>query len=400
MSSPNRSLAPGLPSSSSVEWRVPLSALECSEEEVRAISRVVRSGWWTKGPVTRRMEQEFADFLGVDHVVAVSNGTAALHLAFLALGLAPGEEVLTPSLNFVAAANMILHTGGVPRFVDVASPETPLVCTSSLERALGPRTRGICVMHYAGYPCEMDAIMEFARKHGLWVVEDAAHAPGACWKGIPCGTWGDVGCFSLFGNKNLTCGEGGLLVTRRADLAAKVRSLHSHGMDSLTWDRFRGHQFSYDVAEPGFNYRMDDLRASLARVQLHSLERANHLRAERAQWYRELLGGDPRWSLPFAGHEGLSACHLFVLVLAEDTPRSRLMSLLKDRGIQTSIHYPPVHKFKFYRNLLPAQTGLEVTEDLGRRLVSLPLYPGLSHSQVRLVTESLRDAIDLVQAET
>jgi dTDP-4-amino-4,6-dideoxygalactose transaminase len=345
------------------------------------------------------LEQEFADYLGVNHAVAVTNGTAALHLAYLALGLSPGEEVLTPALNFVASANTILHAGGTPRFVDVLSPQNPLVCVGNLECALTPRTRGICVMHYAGYPCEMDVIMEFAHRHSLWVVEDAAHAPGASWKGIPCGAWGDIGCFSFFGNKNLTCGEGGLLATRRADLATKVRSLHSHGMDSLTWDRFRGHQFSYDVTAAGFNYRMDDLRASVARVQLHSLEKANRLRVERVTWYRDLLGADERWTIPFQDHPGLSACHLLVVVLAENISRSRVMSGLRDLGIQTSIHYPPVHQFSFYRNLIAAPANLKITEELGRMLVSLPLYPSLTRKQVELVTESFRRAVDRAQTE-
>jgi dTDP-4-amino-4,6-dideoxygalactose transaminase len=377
-----------------------LSVPRFTDAEVRAITEVVRSGWWTKGPVTRRLEQEFAGYLGVDHALAVSSGTAALHLAFLALGLSSGEEVLTPSLSFVASANTILHAGGVPRFVDVSSPQNPLVSVRDLERAVGPKTRGICVMHYAGYPCEMDAIMEFARSHGLWVVEDAAHAPGAAWKGVPCGTWGDIGCFSLFGNKNLTCGEGGFVVTRHSDLAAKLRVLHSHGMDSLTWDRFRGHRFSYDVTAAGFNYRMDDLRAALALVQLGCLEEANRLRTERVAQYRELLGDDSRWIIPFQGHQGISASHLFVVVLAEGIPREGVMSALKERGIQTSIHYPPTHLFSFYRSCFPVPSGLEITEDLGRRLLSLPLYADLTREEVEMVSESFRAAVDCARVGT
>jgi dTDP-4-amino-4,6-dideoxygalactose transaminase len=394
MSLPSRSFAPGPVSSSSADWRVSLSVPSFSEAEVQAITEVVRSAWWTKGPVTRRLERDFAGYLRIDHALAVSSGTAALHLAFLALGLSPGDEVLVPSLNFVASANMILHAGGVPRFVDVCSPQTPLVDVGKLNRALGPRTRGICVMHYAGYPCEMDAIMEFARMHNLWVVEDAAHAPGAAWKGVPCGTWGDIGCFSLFGNKNLTCGEGGFVVSRDPDLVAKLRNLHSHGMDSLTWDRFHGNQLSYDVTAAGFNYRMDDLRAALASVQLRSLENTNRLRRERVALYRELLDGDSRWTIPFRGHPGTSACHLFVIVLAEGIPRERVMTVLKAHGIQSSIHYPPTHQFRFYRSRLPLSSGLEVTEDLGRRLISLPLYPDLTLEEVELVGECFKTAVD------
>ncbi len=245
------------------------------------------------------LESEFAEYVGVPHAIAVSSGTAALHLAFATLGLAPGDEVLTPSLTFVAAANCIIHAGGVPRFVDVNSLDQPLTAPETLERAITPRTRGICVMHYGGYPCSMDAVIEIARRHGLWVVEDSAHAPGAKWKGRRCGAWGDAGCFSFFGNKNLTCGEGGMITTASDELAQKIKYLRSHGMSSLTWDRYQGHQFSYDVLQAGFNYRMDDLRAAILRVQLSALEESNRRREQRVAWYRELLASESRWLLPF-----------------------------------------------------------------------------------------------------
>ncbi len=399
MSLPNRSFPRGSLNSSSVEWRVPLSDICFTSEEERAIADVVRSGWWTYGPVARKLEEEYAATLGIENAVAVASGTAALHLAFLALGMSPGDEVLTPSLNFVAAANMIVHSGGVPRFVDVESVQSPLAAVKNFERSLSDKTRGICVMHYGGYPGEMDAVMEFARRHGLWVVEDAAHALGSYWKDVPCGSWGDVGCFSFFGNKNITSGEGGFAVTKRADLADKLRSLRSHGMDSLTWDRYRGHQFSYDVTTAGFNYRLDDLRAAVLRVQLRSLEAVNRLRRERVSWYQNLLGSDSRWSIPFQGYPGISSGHLFVVVLAEGISRSRVMSHLKNRGIQSSIHYPPVHLFQFYRNLLPLPADLRITEALGRRLVTLPLYPGLQRGQVQLVSETFKEAVDLASAE-
>jgi dTDP-4-amino-4,6-dideoxygalactose transaminase len=250
------------------------------------------------------------------------------------------------------------------------------------------------VMHYGGYPCAMNEIMDLARRRGLWVIEDAAHAPGGDWGGVRCGTWGDVGCFSFFGNKNITCGEGGMVVTQRDDIAAQLRSLRSHGMTSLTWDRFRGHQFSYDVMVPGFNYRMDDLRAALLSVQLQSLERLNDLRRERVNWYRKRLSGDPGWILPFEGYEGgRSACHLAVVVLDPGISREQVMSKMMSRGIQTSIHYPPIHQFTFFRKVLGESSDLKITEDLGRRLITLPLYPDKTLKDVSLVCSALRDAV-------
>ncbi len=392
MRSRNISLAPAFSTGS--EWKVPLSRLSFSHEDERALTDTLRSGWWTYGPVSRGLETQFADFVGVRHALAVSSGTAALHLACLALGVEKGDEVVTPSLTFVAAANVLLHAGAHLRFADVQSLERPFVSAETIERALTPGTRGLCVMHYGGFPCAMDEIMDLAKARGLWVIEDAAHSPGAAWRGIRCGAWGDVGCFSFFGNKNITCAEGGMVVTRSDEIAERLRALRSHGMTSLTWDRYRGHQFSYDVTIPGFNYRMDDLRAALLSVQLLSLERVNRLRKERIGWYRELLSGDSHWIIPFVGYEGQPAYHLFAIVLDEGISRNTVMSKMMQRGIQTSIHYPPVHQFTFFRKLLPGSSDLMVTEALGKRLLTLPLFPGLTREEVELVCAALRESVD------
>jgi dTDP-4-amino-4,6-dideoxygalactose transaminase len=388
MSLPSRSIS--REQSSTFEWRVPLSAPDFTEEEAEAIAGTVRSGWWTSGPMTRLLEEEFAAAFGARHAVALASGTAALHLAFKAPELPHEGEVLTPSLTFVAAANSVLHAGGVPRFADVVSLRSPIVSAETLARAITPRTRGICVMHYGGFPCDMPPILELARARGLWIVEDAAHAPGGSSGGVPCGRWGDISCFSFFGNKNLTCAEGGMALTDRDDLADRLRALRSHGMTSLTWDRYRGHSHSYDVIAPGFNYRLDDLRASLLRIQLRSLARLNGLREERAIWYRQRLSGDPRWIIPFDGHAGISAHHLFVLVLSGSIDRLGVMDSLRREGIQSSIHYPPIHQFSFYRNLGLTGTGLENTEALGNRLLTLPLYPSMTLTQVDLVCDVLQ----------
>ncbi len=393
MSLPSRKFSLAAPTSATSEWKVPLSRLCFSDEEERALIEVLRSGWWTYGPVARRVESEFAEYLGVRHALAVSSGTAALHLACAALGTSAGDEVVTPSLTFVAAANVILHSGAVPHFADIHSLNMPLVTAETVERSLTPRTRGICAMHYGGYACAMDEIMNLAVRRGLWVIEDAAHAPGASCAGKRCGAWADVGCFSFFGNKNLTCAEGGLVVTQRDDIAGKLKSLRSHGMTSLTWDRYRGHQFSYDVTTPGFNYRIDDLRAALLGTQLRSLERLNRLRRERVGWYRELLDGDSRWTIPFEGCEENSACHLFVVVLEEGISRKEVMANMMRRGVQTSIHYPPIHEFTFFREILPDSSDLRVTEAIGKRLLTLPLFPDLTREDVELVCSALRESV-------
>jgi dTDP-4-amino-4,6-dideoxygalactose transaminase len=329
----------------------------------------------------------------VRHAIAVSSGTAALHLAFRALALTYGDEVVMPAFNFVAAANTVLQIGSTPRFADTDSIHEPVVSARTLDQAITPKTRGICVMHYGGYPCSMDSIMDLARSRNLWVVEDAAHAPGAAWKGIPCGRWGDISCFSFFGNKNISCAEGGMVTTENDALDKKLRLLRSHGMDSLTWDRVRGHSFSYDVAVAGLNCRLDDIRAALLRIQLRSLNRFNRLREERVQWYRQRLGNDSRWIIPFSDYPGTPAYHLFPVVLGKGIRRKDVMSYLKTKGIQSSIHYPPIHRFTYYQNLLPPQPDLKNTNDLGRRILSLPLFPDMSYEQVKCVCDCFRDAI-------
>jgi dTDP-4-amino-4,6-dideoxygalactose transaminase len=240
----------------------------------------------------------------------------------------------------------------------------------------------------------MDSIVDLAHRRGLWIVEDAAHAPGASWNGISCGRWGDIGCFSFFGNKNLTCAEGGLVVTENEDHAKKLRMLRSHGMDSLTWDRFRGHSFSYDVTAPGFNFRMDDLRAALLRAQLRNLDRWNCMRKVRVQWYRRLLGKHPRLTVLFDTHGGASAYHLMPVVLSSEISRPDVMTHLRSRGIQTSIHYPPIHQFTYYRGRTEC-AGLNHTEYLGRRILTLPLFPHMTYGQVKLVCNCLHDAVEM-----
>jgi dTDP-4-amino-4,6-dideoxygalactose transaminase len=380
--------------SPSPKWRVPLSEPSFTEDEVESVVQTLRSGWWTSGPQVNALEREFEKKFGVRHAIAVSNCTAALHLAFLAMNLKAGDEIITPSFTFIAAINMMSQISAVPQFADVDSLDNPLISAESIERVITRNTRGICVMHYGGYPCGMDSIVKLAKERNLWIVEDIAHAPGASLNGIPCGKWGDVGCFSFFGNKNLTCAEGGMVVTDNEELAQKIRLMRSHGMSSLTWDRFSGHSFSYDIQAPGYNYRMDDLRAAILRVQLRSLDRFNFLRKERVQWYRNLLGGDSRWMITFNEHKGESSYHLFTVVLSRNISRHKVMEVMRSNGIQTSIHYPPIHQFSCYRNQAQEPSALKWTNMLGQQSLTLPLYPGLTYEQVELVCKTFQEAVD------
>jgi dTDP-4-amino-4,6-dideoxygalactose transaminase len=378
-----------------MQYLIPLSDLDYGPEEENAVLDVLHSRWLTMGSVTQQFEAEFAEMTGVHHACAVSNCTHALHLACLALGIGPGDEVIVPSLTFVATANAVLYTGATVRFADILGPDELNISPGEIERLITPNTRAIIVMHYAGYPCKMPEIMGIARKYGLAVIEDAAHAPGAALAGRALGTWGDVGCFSFFSNKNIAAGEGGMLVTNRDDLAEKVRLMRSHGMTTLTWDRYRGHAHSYDVLALGFNYRLDEIRAALGLVQLRKLKENNRRREWITQRYRDgfsarLLSGI---KLPFLTCAGSSAYHLFPILLPHGIDRSAFMEFMRYKGVQTSIHYPPVHCFRYYQERYPGIT-LPVTEAIAAREVTLPLYPGLNENDIDYVLSVVEEAME------
>jgi dTDP-4-amino-4,6-dideoxygalactose transaminase len=258
--------------------RVPLSNLVIGEEELAAITEVYRSGWLTMGPRTAELERQFADYVGTRHAVAVSSGTAALHLICLAAGVGPGDEVVVPSLTFVATANAIKYTGATPVFADVRDLERPWLSADAVEAAIGERTKAIMAMSYGGHPGEIEALASLASSRDLVLLEDAAHGLGARVGGRRLGTFGLAAAFSFFSNKNLPVGEGGMVVTDDDEVAEQSRLLRSHGMTKGTWERFKGETMSYDVVGLGFNYRIDEPRATLASARLPRLDDANRRR--------------------------------------------------------------------------------------------------------------------------
>lgn len=378
-------------------WLVPLADLDYGPEEEQAVLSVMRSRWLTMGSVTQEFEAAFAGLTGAPYAYAVANATVALHLACSALELGPGDEVIVPALTFVATANAVLYTGATVRFADVCGPHDFTIAPASIEAAITPNTRAIIVMHYAGYPCRMQDILAIANRHRLAVIEDAAHAPGASLDGRPLGTWGDVGCFSFFSNKNLATGEGGMLITSNPALAEKIRLRRSHGMTSLTYDRHQGHAFSYDVVDLGFNYRLDELHAALGLAQIARLAAGNARRRELTRRYREALASLPL-DMPFEAPPGdstssvLPSCHIFPVLLPQGADRVAFMRALRDERIQSSIHYPPIHRFSYYRSRF-GEISLPVTEDIAAREVTLPLYPGMTLQSQDLVIDAVRRAI-------
>ncbi len=378
-----------------MEWRVPLADVKLGIEEENAVLEVLRSGWLTMGQVSQAFEQQLADFVGVKHAIAVNNATAALHLACLAAGLRPGDEVILPSLTFVATANAIRYTGATPVFADIESEDWLCLCPHAVRERITKKTKAIMVMHYAGFACDMPAIMRIAKEHGLAVIEDAAHAVGASLQGKALGTWGDVGCYSFFGNKNMTTAEGGMLVTNDDVLAEKARLLRSHGMTTLTWDRHQGHASSYDVVGLGYNYRIDEIRSAIGREQLKKLPAGNARRAYLVKRYRQLFGRHcPQLGLPFEEARGVSSQHIFPVLLPIGSDRAAFRESMKSKGIQTSFHYPPVHEFEIYREFVgnPEET-LYMTRLVASRQVTLPLFPGMTEAQQDLVVEAVSEAL-------
>jgi dTDP-4-amino-4,6-dideoxygalactose transaminase len=374
------------------EQRIPLSGLDYGPEEEAAVLEVLRSKWLSMGPQVQAFEQEFARYVGAEHAIAVANATSALHLALLALELGPGDEVIQPAINFVAAANMTVAAGATPVFGDIVSLEMPILDPAEVERRLTPRTKAVVVMYYGGYFGPTAELHAVCRSRGVALVEDACHAVGArCPElgGRMAGNLGEVACFSFFSNKNLATGEGGMVTTNCADLAERLRLLRSHGMTTLTWDRHRGHASTYDVRAHGYNYRLDELHAALGRVQLKKLAANNERRRRLVFTYRSCLEGLPGWTIPFAGDNGEGAYHLMVVVAPDDAARTRAAQALREARIQTSLHYPSIPSFTAFHG---SAEGLENSEPYGRRALTLPLFPTMTTAQVEEVCRALKDA--------
>ena len=366
-------------------WRITLADVVLDERERGAVDEVLRDGWLSMGPITERFEAEFSRYLGGGQSVAVTNGTAALHLAAVALGIGPGDEVICPTLTFVASAAAMLQAGATVRFADSSSLDDFSIDPAEIDRLVTERTKAVVVVHYGGFPADMDAIHAAAARHGLLVIEDAAHALGSELDGEPCGRLGDAGCFSFFPNTKMTTGEGGMVVFREEDAGAAARRLRSHAMTTLTWDRHRGHATGYDVVDLGFNYRIDEIRAALGSVQISRLDELNEARSKLADRYRDRLAGSA-FAVPSFGRRGRSAHHLAVVIASSPDERDRTRERLRQLRIQTSVHYPPVHRFSYYRD---QALELPRAEEIADRVVTLPLHPRLTDADVDLVCNAL-----------
>lgn len=371
-------------------WKIQLFNLNYNHLELEAVSSVLRDRWLTMGEKTRDFESAFSVFIGNNvKSVAVSNCTAALHMALIASGVKSGDEVIIPGLTFVADVNVVRLCGATPVLADSHSDKDWNVNAQTIERCITPRTKAVIIVHFAGYPCDMLSITNLCKSRNLKLIEDVAHAPGASINDRLCGSWGDFGCFSFFSNKNLSVGEGGMITTSNDIYYNKLQKLRSHGMTSLTLDRHKGRAITYDVTEPGLNYRMDEIRAALGLVQLGKLLDANNKRQFLTERYIKNLHGS-LISTPFThmteGHK--SAYHILPILLPSKWDRKCVIEYLKEIGIQTSIHYPPFWEFKAYSKMFK-KSDCPVVSKICECELTLPLFPTMTMEEVDFVTSSL-----------
>ena len=369
-------------------YKIPLFDLNFGEDEVQAVVNTIRSNWISTGPKCEEFENLFAEMLGVKYAITLANCTCALHLACVVLGIKDGDEVICPSLTFAASVNCIRYVNATPVFCDIKSLEHINIDADEIEKLVTPKTKAIIVVHMAGFPAEMGKIMEIAKRHNLSVIEDACHGPLSEYKGVKLGTIGDVGCFSFFSNKNISTGEGGMLVTSNDDIAKRVRLLRSHGMTTMSYQRAKGHATAYDVVDLGYNYRMDDLRAALGISQLHRLQKDIEKRARVRAWYLDALKNIDNIILPFAKNDEFVSNYIMPIVLKDSTAeyRDKLRDGLHSKGIQTSIHYPAVHRFTIYKQY---NAHLPNTDYVTENEITLPMYSKLTERDVQYIVESL-----------
>lgn len=367
---------------------IPFSKPFFSEEDIKEVNarveEILRSGWLTSGPIVKRFEKAYAEFVGAKHAVALNSCTAALHAALLVSGVKSGDEVVVPSNTFCATANAALYIGARPVFAD-SDPLTFNITPHEVQKRISRKTKAIIVVHLGGNPCDMKEIVEVAVDHNIPLIEDCAHAHGAKYKGVSCGTFGIAGCFSFYPSKIVTASEGGIVTTDEEALANRIRILRNHGRATFG---------PSEVVELGFNYRLSEVHAAIGITQLKHITRFLEVRNKLAEIYNEKLASI-KWIEPQRIRNGnLCSYYVYIVKLTDEAPVSRdvLMKKLSDRGIATSVLYHPVHLQPFYVKLFGYRKGeLPVAEELGEKSLALPLYNGMKADEVTRVIDAIKE---------
>lgn len=381
---------------------VPFHRPSIGDEEVREVVETLRSGWLTTGPRAARFEKEFREYVGAPYAVALNSATAGLHLALSALGVGPGDEVITTPMTFCATVQAILHVGATPVLADVCRDGN--IDPEQIERRISNRTRAIIPVHLAGLPCDMETIWPMARERGIHVIEDAAHAAGALYQGRPIGAGpsekgdgSDAVVFSFYATKNMTTGEGGMVACHRQPLADAIRMLALHGVSHDAWNRYADDgDWHYDVLAHGFKYNLSDIQAAIGIHQLHKLDESIQRRAAYARIYNDAFGGMDELELPPDNPQCRHAWHLYILRLnlhrlAID--RREFIRQLRERGVCASVHFIPIPFFRFFSRLHLPEHPCQRASNLYPRIVSLPLYPAMTEEQVRYVAATVQQIV-------
>ena len=366
---------------------IPLFRPTLDQREVKAVTAVLRSGWIGSGPKVEEFETKFARFVGAKYAVAVTSASSALQLAFQGVALEPGSEVISPSLTFIATNHAILLNNLTPVFCDV-DPDTFCADPADIATRITPQTRAVIVMHYGGHPVDLNPLVKLCRRHKLYLIEDCAHATGSYYRGKHVGTFGTLGCFSFAAIKNLTTGDGGMIVTDNRQLADRLRRLRWSGISKDTWRRAGAQKYSweYDVVAVSGKPQMNDIASAIGLVQLIKLNANNHTRYRLTHRYNQALKGLPWLKTPIIKPWAKSSHHNYVIKVASSI-RNKLVDHLTGRGITTSVHYLPSHHYRLYRRF---KTQLPVTEKVWREILLLPLFPTLTYPQQDQIITAIR----------
>lgn len=374
-------------------YKIPLFDLNFDSKEAKAVKRTLASKWISTGPKCLEFEKLFSEKIGNQFSLTTSSCTASLHMALIALNIKGEDEVIVPSLTFAATANVIKYVGAKPVFCDISDTSNLTIDPEEVKRKVNDKTKAIIVMHYGGFSCEMDSIIEIAKKYNLFIIEDAAHSPLSTYKNKKLGTIGDIGTFSFFSNKNIAIGEGGMITTKHESIYKKLKLLRSHGMTTLSYERSKGHSTSYEINEIGYNYRLDDIRASIGIIQLQKLNKDISKRQKIRKFYIEKLKENPFIIIPFQDYKEFSSNYIFPIILKNSDLKKRdfIRNELHLKGIQTSIHYPPVHRFQVFKN---DYVQLPNTDYVSNNQITLPMYSSLTKKNVYFICNNLIKILD------
>ncbi len=372
---------------------IPFHKTYITDEEINEVVDSIKSGWITMGPKTVKFEEEFKNYVGTKHSIAVNSCTAALHLALKAINLKQEDEVIIPNMTFTATGEVVCYFNAKPVIIDI-DKDTHNMDVSKIEKAITKKTRAIIPVHYAGQPCDMDEILNIAKKYNLNVIEDAAHSLPAWYKNKKIGTIGDMTCFSFYATKTLATGEGGMITTENNEWAENMKMMRLHGISKDAWKRYTGEgSWYYEVVEAGYKYNLTDIQSALGVAQLKKVEWMWEKRKNIAEKYTDAFNKSELITPPFVKSNRISAWHLYVIKLnleALSIDRAKFIEEIKTKGIGTSVHFIPLHKHPFYKNTFGYKSeDFPASEWIYERVISLPIYPGMTDEEVNRVIEAV-----------